>query len=266
MEKLKNFLFTFSETTFFFVLYLYAKGWRTTRAGLPTLELRTTLVALIVLLLTLLFFTFYNNDYYWLSLIIVYFFLLPKFFTSISQNCRLLESQTTYFQRSQAPQVLNVISALKNKFTAFFRVRNVVIAYLIVILLVNSIYRALMGIAWDFGWVPVLSNELSLFIMVTYTCFVLAPSSNGVWLTSLSDLIPLIRAQHFINENSNTDNNEDTTEPWNLKKTAVIVWPSEKPSQKDLPVTSLHMSLAYEQEYVLEQQQPKRSEFEKVDD
>jgi hypothetical protein len=82
---LQSFMFALSETAFFCSLLLIAKGWRITRARLPSSEIRTISVALILLLSTLLFFSFYNDGYYFLSLMIMYFFMLPKIFTSIAR-------------------------------------------------------------------------------------------------------------------------------------------------------------------------------------
>jgi len=280
LDQLRNFLFTVSETCFFFLLYLYAKGWRTVRAGLPTLELRTTLVALLVLLLTLLFFTFYNTEYYWLSLIVVYFFLLPKFFSSMSHNTRVLEGQIAFFQRTTNPptHVLALIDSLTNKVKAFARVRVSVIVYLVIVVLVNALFKALLSFMWDYSWFPVLMNEVSAVTMVTFVCYVLVPRNNGLWLTGPADLIPLVRAQHFITHRDDEDDDDADDEPWDLKKTVLVVWPSanspstsgststsststtSSPSTRNKSLLESPMSLAFEEKYIKEQEEIKRKQ------
>lgn len=265
LDQLKNFLFTLSETAFFFLLYLYAKGWRTVRAGLPTLELRTTLVALVVLLLTLLFFTFYNNEYYWLSLIIVYFFLLPKFFSSISHNTRMLEAQISFFQRSNSPHVTSVITALDNKSKAFRIVRICVIVYLIIVLLVNSVFKALLSLMWQYSWYPILLNEIAVFSLVGIVCFFLAPKNNGVWLRNVNDLVPLLRAQHFIN-NDDGGTSEVQLEPWDLSKTIVIFWPDKNSPNSSTTKSFGPISVAYQEKYLKGQESgAKKSEAVKLE-
>jgi len=264
LDKLRNFLFTLSETAFFCLLYLYAKGWRTVRAGLPTLELRTTLVALVVLLLTLLFFTFYNTEYYWLSLIIVYFFLLPKFFSSVSHNSRLLEAQLNFFQRSGSPYVDSVITAIANKIKAFNKVRICVIVYLVVVLLVNSVFKALLSFIWQYGCYPVLLNEIAVFLMITFVCVVLAPANNGVWLRNVNDLVPILRAQHFINQGDESGTQTEL-EPWDLNKTVVVMWPRDVTAHDNSKYLG-PSSVAYEEKYVKEQEKKVDHKTEPLDE
>jgi len=152
--------------------------------------------------------------------------------------------------------VASVITALTNKSKGFVRVRISVIVYLVIVLVVNSVFKALLSLMWEYAWYPVLLNEIAVFLMVAFVCCVLAPRNNGMFLTSINDLIPLLRAQHFINHNEENDNEVDL-EPWDLSKTMLILWP-QSPEKISANKNQLGpLSVAYDEKYAKEQEKPR---------
>jgi len=255
---LLNFLFAFPETVFFCALYLIAKGWRITRGGLPAAEIRSTFVALLVLLSTLLFFSFYNTEYYWLSLLLMYFFMLPRIFTAISHNVRTLDSHVAAFEQTArasttetAERFLEVLAAKRNLFS---KIRHCLVGYLVAILLVNSILRVLT--VWELAWISRMSDEAVVFFIVAIILFLLRPSRK-VFYTRAADMRPMLLLQTWFRERmeEENDNTAGALEPWDMGKTLVVEWPdTQKRREEGRGLTRVHMSMAYEAGYALQQE------------
>lgn len=186
----ESFLFSVSEACFFCTLLLIAKGWKITRNQLPPGEIRTILAAMVLLLATLIFFSFYNDGYYFISLMIMYFFMIPKIFTSIGRNCRILRTQLMF-----SPHRSNTLNSLivSKKIQLFKHLRTGIAIYLGAILVVNSI-RIVM--VWYLDWVNYLLNEVVVLIMLNFISFLLSPQRKLIWTpipefdSSLFDILP----------------------------------------------------------------------------
>jgi len=223
------------------------------RAGLPAAEIRSTFVALLVLLSTLLFFSFYNTEYYWLSLILMYFFMLPKIFTSISHNIRMLDAQITMFsQPTHGIETEHFTRILSAKRVMFSKIRNCLVGYLISMLLINSLVRVLL--LWEYAWVSKVADEVVVLVMFTFVSFHLRPSLH-VFFTSMDELRPLLTLQSFLQNRLNEEDGgdgESAVEPWDVTKTIAVQWPFKR-SKKRLDLTRMPLSLAYEVGYAVEQ-------------
>jgi len=251
ISALQSFLFAFSETAFFAALYLTSKGWRIMRSGLPVSEIRSTCIALFILLSTLLLFSFYNTDYYWLSLVLIYFFMLPKIFTSISQNIRILDSHLSIItERSLDLQnVQFYVSLLQVKRSTFVKMRTCLIVYLIGMLLVNSLIRILL--AWDLLWISRLCDEMIVVVIVSYVAWNLRPGLK-VFFTSMEDIRPFMTLQRLLDGRiiEEREEGEAEGEPWDVSKTVVVQWPM-KIGQNPTATIRYPLSLGYEESYIV---------------
>jgi hypothetical protein len=250
ISTLQSFLFAFSETAFFAVLYLTSKGWRILRSGMPASEIRSTFIALFILVSTLLFFSFYNTEYYWLSLVLMYFFMLPKIFTSISQNIRTIDSHiSTFTHRSQAVEGIQVyLSLLQVKRIMFVKIRTCLVVYLIAMLLVNSLVRIL--VTWDLLWISRLCDEAIVLIIVAYVAWNLRPALK-IFFTSLEEMRPFLYVQGLLQGRQNEEDMEEGAEishPWDLSKTLVIQWPV-KIGKIQRNILRLPLALGHEEIY-----------------
>jgi len=256
ISTLQSFLFAFSESAFFAVLYLTSKGWRILRSGMPASEVRSTFIALFVLVSTLLFFSFYNTEYYWLSLVLMYFFMLPKIFTSISQNIRIIDSHiATFLHRGGGgPQAMEggvqvYISLLQVKRTMFVKIRTCLVVYLIAMLLVNSLVRIL--VAWDLLWISRLCDEAIVMIIVAYVAWNLRPALK-VFFTSMEEMRPFLSIQVLLEGRQNEEDMEEGVEvsdPWDVSKTLVIQWPEKMAGKKEREIMRLPLTLGHEESY-----------------
>jgi hypothetical protein len=252
LSTLQSFLFAFSETAFFGVLYLTSKGWRIIRSGLPATEIRSTFIALIILTSTLLFFSFYNTEYYWLSLVLMYFFMLPKIFTSISQNIRLLDAQIALFMRhtNELVDADRYLSLMKRKRFMFHKIRNSLVVYLISMLVVNSLVRVL--VAWDYLWITRLCDEVIVVLIVGYVAWNVRPSQN-IFFTSLEEMAPFLSLRVLLEnrlENQGDDEDRNEVEAWDIHKTVAIQWPFKLETERVWNITRLPLSLGYEERYI----------------
>lgn len=140
----RSVLFASSETVMFVVFMLIAKGWLITRHTLPSAEIRGVVLALVLLLGSLLFLSFYSDDYYYMALLVMYFFMLPKVFSSLTRNGRLLQSELWVLERIDDRQqrnaaVITMHSHVRDKANLFSRLRQVIGMYLVSLLIVNSL-------------------------------------------------------------------------------------------------------------------------------
>jgi len=257
ISTLQSFLFAFSETAFFGVLYLTSKGWRIIRSGLPASEIRSTFIALFILVSTLLFFSFYNTEYYWLSLVLMYFFMLPKIFTSISHNIRTLDSHISAFTNSYLHPALDNIPQythlLQVKRTMFVKLRTCLVIYLISMLLVNSLVRIL--VAWDLLWISRLCDEMIVLCIVGYVAWNLRPGLK-VFYTSIEEIRPFLALQVFLESRLNGEDMDDGVEisdPWDISKTIVVQWPQKKVGYRGAGVMRVPLALAFEEDYQCQQ-------------
>jgi len=134
----------------------------------------------------------------------------------------------------------------------------------VIVLLINSISKAMISFMWDYAWVPVILNESVVLAMMIFVGYNLVPAQDGVWLRDMNDLLPLLSAQNFINENTNNNSDEEIrdVDPWDLSKTIAIEWPHQRLSQntEKMHVTQIPISLAYEEKYGKEQENKKDTE------
>jgi len=191
LKYLQSFVFAISETIFFCVLLLIAKGWKITRAALPMSEIRAISVALLLLLSTLLFFSFYNDGYYFLSLMIMYFFMLPKIFASITHNTRTLQAQMLLIRHANHEADTR---PLFEKVKMFRSLRLSIIIYLGSILMVSSV-RIIM--LWFLYWINWCLSEAVVLIMVVTVCYLLRPRPNGVFGVNIDLGAPIPGLQNF---------------------------------------------------------------------
>jgi hypothetical protein len=137
--------FASSEAIMFSVFMLIAKGWLITRHTMPSREIRGTILALIVVMGALLFLSFYSDDYYYMAMLIMYFFMLPKVFSALTRNARLLQSELWILQRfedggrERSAELLTMYTHTRDKAELFSRLRRAIGAYLVCLVLVNSL-------------------------------------------------------------------------------------------------------------------------------
>jgi len=161
-----------------FLFIVIAKGYKITRPSLPREEMRDVSVALVLLLSTLLFFSFYNPGYYLLSMMIMYFFMLPKIFTSITQNVYALRAQILMLEEMQRVQQNREqnLASFRKKLRLFLSLKTIVIIYLVTILLVSFV-RMMIGI-YSLDWLNSFINEIvSLFVVISIF-WMIRPQAN----------------------------------------------------------------------------------------
>jgi len=252
LSSLQGFLLAVSEMAFFISLYLISKGWRILYSGIPTREMRSTMIAMVILLFSLIFFSIYNPDYYWLSLVLMYFLMLPKIFTSISQNIRLLETQITLFQQTQAIPIEPYLTLVVEKQKMYLRLRNALLMYLLAILMINTLMKILL--AWDYLWVSKLCEELVVLVMVIFVMFSIWPEKR-IFFTSFEEMRPFLNLVDFLQRRGDLalEQMRHRQKPWDVTKTIAVQWPVRKKRRN--AVTRLDLSLAYEEKYDYEQRE-----------
>ncbi|KYR02842.1 hypothetical protein DLAC_00310 [Tieghemostelium lacteum] len=201
LKYFQNLFFSFAETSFFASLFVLSRGWKITRPTLSVAESRTISLILLFLLSVLLFFSFYNDVYYFLSLMILYFFMMPKIFTNITKNIRVLESHLILSRYMNSNSQANY--QLKKRVFKFLR--SAIVLYLGAILFVNSI-RIVM--VWWLYYISYCVSEPMSVVMLLFLLFTFRPeiSSPNIYLDSnLSDQMvihDLSRSlEHLMNDN-----------------------------------------------------------------
>jgi len=211
---------------------------------------------LIILFFSLLFFSFYNPDYYWLPIILLYFFVIPKIFTSISNNLRLLDTQLSLFHSNQFIPSENYLSQISLKRTLYVGLRNCLLGYLVSILIVNSLLKILLS--WEVQWITQLCDEIVVLIMVIFILWNLRPSCGVVFTTwaELRVFTSVLDEYHFLQRGREDQMNEMETNynPWDLVFSVVFVFPPRISKMvKARIISRLALSIGYEESYDQEQ-------------
>jgi len=255
INTFQGFLFSVAQLALFSCLYLIGNGWRILTSGVPRPEIRSTALALIILFCSLLFFSFYNPDYYWLSIILLYFFVIPKIFTSVSNNLRLLDTQLSLYHSNQIIPSDNYLSEISLKRTLYVGLRNCLLGYLVAILIVNSLLKILLS--WEVQWITQLCNELAVLLLVIFVLWNLRPSC-GVVFTTLRDLrvFTSVLDEYNFNQRSREDRMNEMNEmeinynPWDLEKTVVFIFPQRiRKIVKVGIISRIALSVGYEESY-----------------
>lgn len=144
LNHARSMLFASSEAIMFAVFMLIAKGWLITRHTMPSREIRSSALSLILLLGSLLFLSFYSDEYYYMAMLIMYFLMLPRVFTAITRNSRLLQSELFVLEqiddrRHRNAEISEMHRHVNDKYLLFSRLRRLVGAYLVALLVVNSV-------------------------------------------------------------------------------------------------------------------------------
>ncbi|EAL68286.1 hypothetical protein DDB_G0278227 [Dictyostelium discoideum AX4] len=170
---IQNIFYSFSETAFFLTLFILSRGLRVTRQTLSRSELKAIFVVGFFLCGVLLFFRFYNDIYYFLSLMILYFFMMPKIFTNITKNLRILYSHSILSRYINNLEQVNNLSEKKRVFT---NLRTSVVLYLGAILFVNSL-RIVM--VWSLYWLAFTLSEPIFILMISFLCYSFKPNNTS---------------------------------------------------------------------------------------
>lgn len=228
IDYLRNLLYALSETFFFCVLLLIAKGWCVTRRTLPLNEIRSFAMGLLLLLAILIFFTFYNEEYYFLSLTIMYFFMLPRIFTALTYSAQNLETQYRLLETAR----VNVdLRSYQHKVKTFKILKTLVMLYIGAVLIVSSVRFVLM---WVVTWVNIPAAEGVTFFVILAVCWLLRPCENGIFTLNVETLRPLTRLQQLLERYQlfqNRDLNEfmhNRDEAWDISNTLLVEWPNDK--------------------------------------
>jgi hypothetical protein len=238
------------------VLLLIAKGWRITRPSLSGEEVKSVVMAFGLLLSTLIFFTFYSEEYYYLSLLIMYFFMLPRIFTSLTQNLRSLENQLWLIENARLN--LEITPNITAKARLFKYLRTIVMIYVGGILLVNSLRIVLL---FSLPWINTINNEFISLGMVLALCILLRPRDRIFLsidqnpqgdidnaLRPLMNLQALLeRYQIYSAEDLQQLQAQNRVEPWDMNSTMVVEWPNNEQSTADL--YRVPLSIAIEEAY-----------------
>lgn len=209
-----------------------------------------------LLLSTLIFFTFYSEEYYYLSLLIMYFFMLPRIFTSLTQNLRSLENQLWLIENARLN--LEITPNIEAKARLFKYLRMIVMVYVGGILLVNSL-RIILLFSWP--WINTINNEFISLGMILALCILLRPRERIFLsidqnpqgeidnaLRPLMNLQALLdRYQIYSAEDLQQLQAQNRVEPWDMKSTIVVEWPNNEQSTADL--YRVPLSIAIEEAY-----------------
>jgi len=78
----------------------------------------------------------------------------------------------------------------------------------------------------------------------------------------MDDLRPLLTLQTFLQNRMNDEDGDNTAgvEPWDVTKTVAVLWPLKR-TKKQLDLTRLPLSLAYEVEYAREQCKGEKEDY-----
>jgi hypothetical protein len=255
LSTFQGFLVSVSEMALFMTLYLISKGWRIIYSGLPAREVRSTIIAIIILIFTLIFFSVYNPDYYWLSLVLMYFLLVPKIFTSISHNLRLLDNQINLFQQNQAIPSEPYVTLLQTKETMYKRLRTGLLGYILSILLVNTLLKFLLS--WDYQWIARICDEVLVWVMMVFILWSLRPSKK-IFFSSFEEMRPFLNVVEFLQRVGDLENLVQARAgqaPWDVNKTIVVKWAGREKRGGGGGVMRMAISLGYEEKYDREQKE-----------
>lgn len=174
----KSLATTLFEALFFCILLLFSKGWGVSRESLPPQEFRSVSMPLFLLLFTLIFFSVYNDGYYMIAMMIMYFLMMPKIYTSISENIRILGIHQWLAQNFQLGQI--PLDAIVTKIRFFKRLRIFATSYVVVVLLSNCVR---IFVSWRLEWIAIIFQEFIALIMLAILAFMIRPQSSALFST-----------------------------------------------------------------------------------
>lgn len=234
--------FAVSETSFFILMLLVAKGWKITRTDMSASEMRTVIICIVLLLGTLLFFSFYSEGYYFLSLLIMYFFMIPKIFGSLRRNIAALQQQyrIVNYRLPNDPSLL----LLQKRMMIFQHLKRSIVVYLLGILVVNGLKIA---IVWYRDYVNYIMDASLSIVMNGWIAYLLLPLTPQLFAGTLLLDRSAANLDHddLFGESAsllaNSHNEEPQPEPIDIQSIMVFELPSSPASSS--AVAAQHLVL-----------------------
>jgi hypothetical protein len=198
-------LVAISESMLFLVLALVAKGWKLTRSSL-TDDARPFTLGVLLVLSSLLIYSLYTDGYYFLSLTILYFFVVPKIFTSSTQNSGVVQAQILLLHDSQRSATITpvereqseqAIQSLQAKARVFRALRITVVAYFLIVLVV-SVLKAVLP--YNLKYLSYALNESCMFALLASLAYALRPNQSGVFTQVTMNEIQRLRIEELFQD------------------------------------------------------------------
>jgi len=184
----------------------------------------------------------------------MYFFMLPRIFTSLTQNLRSLENQLWLIENARLN--LDITPNITEKARLFKILRTIVMVYVGAILLVNSLRIVLL---FSMPWINTINNEFISLGMVLALCILLRPRDR-IFLSINQNpqgdidnaLRPLMNLQallerYQIYSAEDLQQAQNRVDPWDMNSTMVVKWPNNEQSTTDL--YRIPLSIAIEENY-----------------
>lgn len=174
LDYFELFVYSVGETLFFALLFMTARGWSLMIPSLPSTDLRSVAISVVLLMAALLFLSYYSQGYFYLSLMIIYFFMLPRIFSSIGRNMRIIHQHLGASRHN--PTAADDARILNAKYQFYQQFRKLILLYIAAFLAVTS-FRFIADPLLD--WIVTLVNELVSCLALFSLMYLLFPTRTS---------------------------------------------------------------------------------------